>query len=184
VFKLPQFKIKKILTAKDYGLKLQSIENNRDHVLFNLLWETGARVSEVLNIRVEHVNFDNRTINIYSLKKKGESIRILPIDRETLRKLSMIIDPKKKTGLIFGIGRKQAYVLCQKYFGVNPHAIRHSRAIDLITHGTNVEIVRRLLGHTRLDVTQIYLDFDFETMRTELDKVQLMIPNKESTIMR
>lgn len=177
---MSQFKIKKILTAKDYGLKLQSIENNRDHVLFNLLWETGARVSEILNIRVEHVNFDNRTINIYSLKKKGESIRILPIDRETLRKLSMIIDPKKKQGLIFDIGRKQAYVLSQKYFGVNPHAIRHSRAIDLITHGTNVEIVRRLLGHTRLDVTQIYLDFDFETMRTELDKVQLIIPNKES----
>jgi len=179
---MSQFKIKKILTSQEYSLKLQSIEDNRDHVLFLLLWETGARVSEVLNLRVEHVNFDNRTINIYSLKKKGESIRILPIDRETLRKLSMIIDTKKKSGLIFCIGRKQAYVLSQKYLGVNPHAIRHSRAIDLITHGTNVEIVRRLLGHTRLDVTQIYLDFDFETMRTELNKVHLMMPNKESII--
>jgi len=179
---MSQFKINKILTSKEYSLKLQSIENNRDHVLFNLLWETGARISEVLNIRIEHVNMDNKTINIFSLKKKGESIRILPIDQETLRKLSMIMDPRKKQGQIFDIGRKQAYVLCQRYFGVNPHAIRHSRAIDLITHGTNVEIVRRLLGHTRLDVTQIYLDFDFETMRSELDKVKLMIPNKESRI--
>jgi integrase/recombinase XerD len=177
-----QLKIKKILTANEYSQKLQAIENNRDYVLFLLLWETGCRISEVLNIRVEHVNYDNRTIQIYSLKKKGESVRILPIDKETLRKVSMLIPATQKSGLIFDIQRMQAYNLSQKYLGVNPHAIRHSRAIDLITHGTNVEIVRRLLGHTRLDVTQIYLDFDFETMRTELDKVHLMIPNKESTL--
>lgn len=175
-----QFKIKKFLTAKEYSSKLQNIQNNRDYILFTILWETGARISEVLNLRIEHINYDNRTINIYSLKKMGESIRILPLDQETLRKLSMLIDPKKKSGLVFDIGRKQAWNLCHEYFGINPHAIRHSRAIDLITHGTNIEIVRRLLGHTRLDVTQIYLDFDFETMRTELNKVQLIVPNRES----
>jgi integrase len=177
-----KLKIKKILTSQEYSQKLQLIENNRDYLLFLMLWETGCRVSEVLNIRIEHVNMDNRTVNIYSLKKKGESIRILPLDRETIRKISMLIPAGQKQGLLFDIQRMQAYNLCQRYFGFNPHAIRHSRAIDLITHGTNIEIVRRLLGHTRLDVTQIYLDFDFETMRTELDKVQLIVPNKESII--
>lgn len=179
---MPALKIKSFLTAQQYSEKLAKITNNRDYVLFQVLWELGVRISEALNIRIEHINFENRTVQIYSLKKKGESIRILPLDQGTLRNLSMLIDPKKKSGLVFDIGRKQAYNLAYEYFGVNPHAIRHSRAIDLITHGTNIEIVRRLLGHSRLDITQIYLDFDFETMRTELNKVQLMIPNKESKI--
>ena len=179
---MPQLKIKHFLTAQEYSQKLSQITNNRDYLLFSILWELGVRISEALNIRIEHIDFDNKTVKIYSLKKKGESIRILPLDHNTLRNLSMFIDPKKKSGLIFDIGRKQAYNLSYQYFGVNPHAIRHSRAIDLITHGTNIEIVRRLLGHTRLDVTQIYLDFDFETMRTELSKVQLILPNKESLL--
>jgi len=178
---MSNLKIKKFLTAKEYSQKLAQITNNRDFVLFTILWELGLRISEALAIRQEHINFENKTVQIFSLKKKGESIRILPLDSNTLRSISMFIDPKKKSGLIFDIGRKQAFNLCYEYFGINPHAIRHSRAIDLITHGTNIEIVRRLLGHSRLDITQIYLDFDFETMRTELDKVQLVpILNKES----
>jgi len=179
---MSNLKIKKFLTAKEYSEKLAKITDNRDYVLFSVLWELGIRITEALNIRIEHLNFDNRTVSIYSLKKKGESIRILPLDANTLRNISMFIDPKKKSGLLFDIKRKQAYNLSYRYFNLNPHAIRHSRAIDLITHGTNIEIVRRLLGHSRLDITQIYLDFDFETMRTELNKVQLMIPNKESMI--
>lgn len=179
---MSQLKIKHFLTTQQYSQKLAQITDNRDYLLFSLLWELALRISEALNIRIEHIDFENKTVKIYSLKKKGESIRILPLDQNTIRNLSMFIDPKKKQGLIFDIGRKQAYNLSYQYFGVNPHAIRHSRAIDLITHGTNIEIVRRLLGHSRLDITQIYLDFDFETMRTELNKVQLIVPNKESDI--
>jgi integrase len=183
---MSQLKIKSFLTAQQYSAKLAQITNNRDYVLFSVLWELGVRITEALNIRIEHIDFDNKTVKIYSLKKKGESIRILPLDTNTLRNISMLAGTRK-SGLLFSfekshIGRKQAYNLSYEYFGINPHAIRHSRAIDLITHGTNIEIVRRLLGHTRLDVTQIYLDFDFETMRRELDKVQLMILNKESKL--
>lgn len=105
------------------------------------------------------------------------------MEQETLRKISLILDPKKKKGKIFNIGRKMAYVLSIKYFGMNPHAIRHSRAIDLIVNGRNIEVVRRLLGHSRIDITQIYLDFDYETMRKELSMVQLAVPNKESKIL-
>lgn len=179
---MPTLKVKKILSAQQYSQKLAQITDNRDYVLFSILWELGVRISEALNIRIEHIDFDNKTVKIYSLKKRGESIRILPLDANTLRNISMFIDPKKKQGLIFDIGRKQAYNLSYEYFGINPHAIRHSRAIDLITHGTNIEVVRRLLGHSRMDITQIYLDFDFETMRRELEKVQLIVPNKESRI--
>lgn len=179
---MPTLKIKHFLTSQQYSSKLAQITDNRDYLLFSLLWELALRISEALNIRIEHIDFDNRTVKIYSLKKKGESIRILPLDQNTLRNISMFIDPKKKSGLLFKLGRKQAYNLSYQYFGLNPHAIRHSRAIDLITHGTNIEVVRRLLGHSRMDITQIYLDFDFETMRTELNKVQLIVPNKENKL--
>lgn len=179
---MAQFKIKKIFSAQDYSNALAKIEKPHDYLLFYTLWELGLRISEALNIRIEHINFNDRVINIYSLKKKGEAIRVLPISEDLSRLIKMQIQGKK-SGEMFKIGRKQAYNLSKKYFGCNPHAIRHSRAINLITSGVNVETLRRLLGHTRLDVTQVYLDFDFESMRKELEKVRgLLVVNQESKI--
>lgn len=180
---MAKIKVKKYLSSPEYSNRLEQIESSRDYVLFKVLWDLALRVSEALAIRQEDINFEQRIVNIYSLKKKGESIRVLPLEQETLRKISLILDPKKKKGKIFNIGRKMAYVLSIKYFGMNPHAIRHSRAIDLIVNGRNIEVVRRLLGHSRIDITQIYLDFDYETMRKELSMVQLAVPNKESKIL-
>ncbi len=159
------FKIKKYLTSDEYSNALKNISDPHDYLLFYTLWELGLRINEALNIRVEHINWKDSMLKIY--REKTDQERPLPLSDDHLR-LLRIYTANKKSGLIFTKKSRQAWNLAMKYFGIKPHAIRHSRAIYLVTHGVALETIRRLLGHSRLDVTQIYLDYDYNTMRKDL----------------
>lgn len=177
---MTNFKIKKFLTEDEYSDRLRKIESPRDYLMFNTLWELALRVSEVANLRIEHIDFNSKMVKIYSDKTNKE--RPLPLSDGLIREIRLFIG-SRKSGLIFDIKRKQIYNLSKQYFGINPHAIRHSRAIYLVTHGVSVETTRRVLGHSRLDITQIYLDYDYETMRKDLANANnLMVINKESKL--
>ncbi len=166
------FKISKYLNADEYSNALKNITDPHDYLLFYTLWELGLRINEALHIRVEHINWKDNMIKIYREKTNQE--RPLPISPDHNR-LLRIFTTNKKSGLIFEIKSRQAYNLSMKYFGIKPHAIRHSRAIYLVTHGVPVETIRRLLGHSRLDVTQIYLDYDYNTMRKDLNSGLIVV---------
>lgn len=162
---MAQFKISKYLTADEYSNKLKDVSDPRDYLLFYTLWELGLRIGEALSLRKEHIDFKENVLKIYREKTNQE--RPLPISQDHAR-LIKLYTADKKSGLIFDLKQRQAYNLSMKYFGIKPHAIRHSRAIYLVTHGVPVETIRRLLGHSRLDVTQIYLDYDYNTMRKDM----------------
>jgi len=166
------FKISKYLTADEYSNKLRDVSDPRDYLLFYTLWELGLRINEALNLRKEHIDFKEGVLKIYREKTNQE--RPLPISQDHMR-LIRLYTADKKSGLIFDIKSRRAYDLSMKYFGIKPHAIRHSRAIYLVTHGVPVETIRRLLGHSRLDVTQIYLDYDYNTMRKDLNSGLVVI---------
>ncbi len=160
------FKITKYLNADEFSNALKNITDPHDYLLFYTLWELGLRINEALNIRIEHIDFKDNVLKIYREKTNQE--RPLPISPDHAR-LIRLFTVGKKSGKIFHIKQRQSYNLSMKYFGIKPHAIRHSRAIYLVTHGVPVETIRRLLGHSRLDVTQIYLDYDYNTMRKDLN---------------
>jgi site-specific recombinase XerD len=84
----------------------------------------------------------------------------LPIS-ENLKVLIKAFSEKfKDSDYLFNIERKQAYNLSTQYFGkeCTPRQFRHSVAIDLVNSQVDIEAIRRHLGHSRLDVTQKYLD--------------------------
>lgn len=162
---MASFKIRKYLTADEFSNKLKDVTDPRDYLLFYTLWELGLRIGEALSIRKEHIDFKEGVLKMYREKTNQE--RPLPITQDHMRLINLYTS-NKKSGLIFDIKPRQAYNLSMKYFGIKPHAIRHSRAIYLVTHGVPVETIRRLLGHSRLDVTQIYLDYDYNTMRQDM----------------
>lgn len=162
---MASFKIKKYLTADEFSNALKNISDPHDYLLFYTLWELALRINECLSIRVEHINWKDGMIKIY--REKTQQERPLPMTPDHAR-LLRIYTADKKSGLIFKKKSRQAYNLSMKYFGIKPHGIRHSRAIYLVTHGVPIETIRRLLGHSRLDVTQIYLDYDYQTMRKDL----------------
>ncbi len=164
--------ISKIITEKMFLEKTKGIKKTRDKILFRLLWETGARITEILLIKTKNINLSNDTILINQLKRRTRSERIVPISNDLMSLIKSYIEQDKKQKELFDIGRKEAWVLSKNYFGkgFSPKQFRHSAAIDMINKGIPTESIRRQLGHSRIDITQNYLDYDFETMREHLKK--------------
>jgi integrase/recombinase XerD len=168
--------VKKIIKKDYFDEKLKNITKTRDRILFTMLWETGARISELLSIRKIHVDFKDNTVRIKHLKRKVEGAeRIVPISENLKILIKAFTEKFKDSDYLFNIERKQAYNLSTAYFGkeCTPRQFRHSVAIDLVNSQVDIEAVRRHLGHSRLDVTQKYLDYDFETMKQSLAKRKL-----------
>ena len=150
--------------------KLNAIDKVRDAILFNVLWETGARISEVLAIERSQIDFKDNSIKMIVLKRREKFEVVKPIKHSlmlSIKALNNNLKPSQK--LLFDIQRAQAYKLSMKYFGMSPHKIRHSTAIDMVNQQIPIETIRRRLNHTSLSTTQKYLDYDDATMRKHLE---------------
>ena len=98
--------VKKIIKKDYFDEKVKCITKTRDRVLFIMLWETGARISELLSIRKTHVDFKDNTIRIKHLKRKVEGAeRIVPIS-ENLKVLIKAFSEKfKDSDYLFNIAQ-------------------------------------------------------------------------------
>ncbi|MGB8310961.1 MAG: tyrosine-type recombinase/integrase [Halobacteriota archaeon] len=150
--------------------------NFRDYLIMRVLWRTGTRVSELLNITPSAIEFHNQVVNI-TKAKRGKQRRVL-LDGETLNLLSEYISQQniKENQPIFGIKQWQVHAIIKKYgkmigFDIHPHTFRHSFAIHFVRSGADVRRVQLLLGHRSIATTQIYLNFDDKDIRAAYDIV-------------
>ncbi len=137
-------------------------------LLIKTLFQTGARVSEFVNIKVEHVFFDEQMMLIE--KAKGGKSRYIPILPELAQELRTHLGDRA-TGYLFET------IHCQPYSPrriqqivketaqeakitkrVYPHLLRHSVAMTLLERGMPLEQIQKLLGHSKLETTQIYAE--------------------------
>jgi len=146
-------------------------KNDRNRLMVRLMLRTGMRVGEISRLRVEDlVDLDKQVI--YVRKSKGGNDRIVLADPETAKILRQF-SADRTSGPIFGIKPHAIQHIVKKMArtaGVRnadlmtPHKLRHSFAINWVQHGGDIESLRRLLGHKSLATTQIYLNFDFDTL--------------------
>lgn len=160
---LPQY-----LTLPEVQAVLKVAEKPRDHLMINLLWQTGCRISELLEIRVEDIDFYGKTLRIRSLKQKVKkgSWRIVPLKGEILGELGGYISQEglKKGKRLFSITRQRAYQIVLFYCKKaridrqrsHPHIFRHSFAINCILSGVPVLVLKSWLGHRDINDTLIY----------------------------
>ena len=150
--------------------------NLRDYLLLRFMWRTGVRVSEVINVTPKDIEYKNGVVNIR--KAKGGKQRRVPLDQDTLKMLSDYVlalnIPEDRP--VFSIKRTQVFNLVKKYGNmagvkIHPHTLRHSFAINLVRGGTDLRRVQLMLGHSSLNVTQIYLQFNDNDLREAYDKV-------------
>jgi site-specific recombinase XerD len=167
-----------------------TIEGQRDHALLALLYNTGARIQEALDLVPRAVRF--RSPAQVTLFGKGRKERVCPLWPETADLLAALLkrQPRLDDQSIFvnrygkplgaaGVRFKlKAYVqkaeqcslsLAQKH--VTPHIFRHSMGVAMIAAGVDVTVIRSLLGHVSLDTTNHYARADLETKRRALEKV-------------
>ncbi len=145
----------------------------RDRAMFEVLYATGLRVSELVSLRINQVSMD---MGIVRVTGKGNKERLVPLGEEALDWLGRYVADARGALLgtrvsddIFvtargeGMTRQMFWYLIKKHArqgGVNkplsPHTLRHAFATHLLNHGADLRVVQMLLGHADISTTQIY----------------------------
>jgi len=167
-----------------------TLEGQRDHVLLALLYNTGARIQEALDLCPRSIRF--RSPAQVTLFGKGRKERICPLWPETVELLTALLkrqprpddepifvnrygDPLGAAGVRFKLehyvrrAAQRLPTLARKH--VTPHTFRHSMGVAMVAAGIDVTVIRSLLGHVSLDTTNHYARANVETKRQALAKV-------------
>ncbi len=150
----------------------------RDRALLELLYSTGARVSEIADLDLDEVN-DNGLMRV---RGKGSKERIVPVGSFAHAALEAYLSRvrpalvKSSTPAVFlnqrggRLSRQSIWQIIQKAgevcgLEVSPHTLRHCFATHLIEGGADVRVVQELLGHASVTTTQIYTKVTIDTLR-------------------
>jgi integrase len=139
----------------------------RNYLLVLLLWQTGARISELLNVKIENIDFFNSLIKLFTLKRKVKTERVIPLKPQTLGLIALYVNQKNlsKEDKLFPITRQQAFNIVRKAIlevfpgdtkRAHPHVFRHSFAIYALSSGVPITIVKTWLGHRNITSTLVY----------------------------
>ncbi len=166
------------LTIKEVDNLFNSISEDdpyelRDKAIFELLYSSGLRISEAIELESTDVDFENNVLKVIG---KGDKERIVPMNDEAKRLMVKYLDLSRQD--ILGIreseflfiskkgsklNRKSVWRLLKNYVtrtsiqkNITPHTLRHSFATHLIENGADLRSVQELLGHMDISTTQVY----------------------------
>jgi len=152
-------RLPKFITYDELNRLLKNAENYRDKLIIKFLFYTGVRVSELIKIKKSDIIFEEGFVKVYG---KGGKERIVPIPKELLNELREYIN-KIDTENIFPLSSRQVERIIKniaKKAGINkkvtPHVLRHSLATTLLSKGVDIRYIQEILGHSSLNITQIY----------------------------
>ena len=172
--KLPK-RLPKVITFEEIKKLLNNRLTVKEKAVFELLYATGLRVSELVNLEIKNVDFKN---NLIKTTGKGSKERFVPVGKkakaalnEYLKQRELILKTKfgsnYKENAIFindngkKITRQWVYNFIKKqgetiHKQISPHTIRHSFATHLLENGADLSAVQELLGHSSVVTTQLY----------------------------
>lgn len=161
----------------------QKIIKSRDKLILTLLYSSGLRVSELVNLIVKDIDFEERTILI---RGKGDKDRVVLFDKNAKLLILEYLNLRKTDSKHLFTNRRgnpltPRYVqLMIKKYGekagitkkVTPHVLRHSYATHLLKNGVDIRVIQQLLGHSSLSTTQIYTSVDMDTIKSVYDQAK------------
>jgi len=156
-----------VLTIEEMKKIIEATYNIKHKLIIKLLYGCGLRVSEIINLKKEDIDFNEGLIKIRLAKGKKDRFVNIPISlkKELENYCSLnnedILFPSARGGkLTTATIRKIIKNSCKKAEikkQVHPHTLRHSFATHLLEQGTDLRIIQKLLGHSDIKTTQIYL---------------------------
>lgn len=156
----------------------------RDRAMLELLYASGLRVSELVNIRIDQVNLNQGVIRVIG---KGNKERLIPMGEEAVDWIDTflkearpeILEKRDMTDALFpsrlgeAMSRQAFWQLIKRYAmaaeikkPLSPHVLRHAFATHLLNHGADLRVVQLLLGHNSLTTTQIYTHIAKERLKS------------------
>lgn len=179
----PPKRLPKALPVDQVLQLLDNVSNLRDKALLELLYSTGARISEVVGLDIDDIDASERTV---LLDGKGGKQRLVPVGRPALaavdaylvRTRPALAAKGRGTPALFlnarggRLSRQSAWQVLKSaaeeagiLSPVSPHTLRHSFATHLLEGGADVRVVQELLGHASVTTTQIYTLVTVTTLR-------------------
>jgi len=178
----------KTLTEKDVESLLMAPDTLtllglRDRVLFEVLYATGLRVSELVGLQLTEINLQQGVLRVTG---KGNKERLVPLGEEALSWIEKYL-LSARTDLLKGkisdalfvtnrgtaMTRQAFWYLIKRYAfqaeissTISPHTLRHAFATHLLNHGADLRVVQMLLGHSNLSTTQIYTHVAKERLKS------------------
>lgn len=139
----------------------------RNHIILSILWQTGLRAEEVANLHKKDIEVDTIIVR----GGKGGKDRVIPIKNDLRNLLLLYSDQIKGEDKLFSISVRQIRNIVYKYSDLHPHTFRHSFAVHCLKSGMNLRALQKILGHSGLNTTQVYLDLVSSDLKDEYKKV-------------
>lgn len=173
--------------SRDQVVQLfESFRTSRDLAIAALMLFSGLRSREVVSLKLDDVSLLAEEIRVWG---KGDKDRVLPIAPYVRRALSSYLDrerPATKHDLLFvslkaprrgspmtAVGLRELFRYHRTRSGItkgNPHRLRHTFATDMVREGMSLVVLKRLMGHTNIEMTLRYVNFSAEDVRAEFDR--------------
>ena len=182
---LPHFLSEQQITQLIDAPQIVKPSGQRDRAIFETLYSCGLRVSELVGLNIDHIDFIG---NVVKVMGKGKKERIVPIGEKALKELQIYLAARavkqetrgqavflNKNGSrltdrsIRNIINKHLLATSVR-IKVSPHVVRHSFATHLLDRGADLRSVQELLGHVNLSTTQIYTHLTTERLKSVYDK--------------
>ena len=185
-FKLPDtlslIEIDKLISAVDLSNK----QGERNRAILETLYSCGLRVSELTNLKLSNIYFNEGYLKVIG---KGDKERLAPIGGRALKYLTTYINEvrnhqtikKGQEDFVFlnnrgaGLTRVMIFLIIQKLAAdiglkkkISPHTFRHSFATHLIEGGADLRAVQEMLGHESITTTEIYTHLDKDYLRSNI----------------
>ena len=192
-FELPKRRrsLPRFLSEREVEALINSCSGTTERLIVSLLYTTGVRVSELVNIRVRDIDLSSQTIRVVG---KGGKERIVFFNDEVRELIELHIKAnmldEEDYLLKSSRGNKMDYTTVERRLKqiarragirkkVTPHVLRHTFATHMLKRGINIRVLQELLGHSKLSTTQVYTHVTPEIMKNEYDKAwrKLTCPN-------
>jgi integrase/recombinase XerC len=156
-----------------------SFEGRRDHLILELFYGTGIRLSELLGLAYGDIQLSKHQIKVTGKRNKQ---RIIPLFSELELKIKNYLQELDSFGIggkllfVFDTGKPlypmYVYRLVNKYLTLvstrkkkSPHVLRHSFATEMLNKGADLNAIKELLGHANLSATQVYTHNSIEKLK-------------------
>lgn len=180
---LSKGEIERILSAID----LSKPEGQRNKAIIETLYACGLRASELINLKLSEIYFDEEFIRVIG---KGDKQRLVPINKVAIKEILLYVNTdrrmlniekghedfvflnrrgKQLTRVMIFTIVKNLSELAGIRKNVSPHTFRHSFATDLLENGANLRVIQQMLGHTSILTTEIYTHLNKETLRKTIE---------------
>jgi len=182
--KIPQ-SLPKTISIKEALKLLEAPKTSRDKTILYLLYGTGMRVSELVNLNKNHLDLSNRLIKI--VRGKGNKDRLIPLPDQIIPVINEYLvsrnGTEEETALITNRSGKRMTTrsvqrIVKKYKALaeindkklTPHVLRHAFATHLLSNAVDIRVIQELLGHSSLSTTQLYTHVTLDHLRKSYDK--------------